>query len=83
MALAIQVYSFSNKVRLLINLFTVSPSTGLLPSTTTHDNSTDGHSAYNIVTTSTHSMEVFSLILKQVHYNFVYIQSLLQANLIG
>jgi hypothetical protein len=33
--------------------------------------------------TSTHSMEVFSLILKQVHYNFVYIQLLLQANPTG
>jgi hypothetical protein len=71
---------FSNKVQLLINLFTMSASTGLLPSTITRDHSTDGHPAYNIATTSTHSMEVFSLILKQVHHNFVYIQLLLQAN---
>jgi hypothetical protein len=56
---------------------------GLVPSTTTRDNFTDGHSAYNIATTSTHSMEVFSLILKQVHYNFVYIQLLLQTNPTG
>jgi hypothetical protein len=43
----------------------------------------DGHSAYNIVTMRTHSMEVFSLILKQVHYNIVYIQLLPQANPTG
>jgi hypothetical protein len=53
------VYFFSNKVQLLVNLFTVSPSIGLLPSTTTRDKSTDGNPTYNIATTSTHSMEVF------------------------
>jgi hypothetical protein len=81
--MAIKVYFFSNKVRLLVNLFTVSPSTVLLPSATTQDNSTDGHPAYNIATTSTDSIEVFSLIQEQVHYNSVYIQLLLQANATG
>jgi hypothetical protein len=61
----------------------VFPSTGLLPSTTTRDNSTDGHSAFYIATTSTHLVEVFSLTLKQVRYNFVYIQLLLQVNPTG
>jgi hypothetical protein len=44
---------------------------GLLPSTTTRENSTDGHSAYNIATTSTHSMEDLFIKINQFHYNFV------------
>jgi hypothetical protein len=42
MALAIQVYFFSNKVGFSINYFTVRPSTGFLTSTTTRDNSMMG-----------------------------------------
>jgi hypothetical protein len=36
-----------------------------------------------IATTSTHLWKFFSFKLKQVHYNFVYIQFLLQANPTG
>jgi hypothetical protein len=36
-----------------------------------------------ITTTSTHLWKFFSFILKQVHYKFVYIQLLLQANPTG
>jgi hypothetical protein len=55
-------------------------STGLLASITTRDNSMMGTPHTHIATTSTHLWESFSFIFKQVHYNFVYLQFLLQAN---
>jgi hypothetical protein len=43
----------------------------------------DGTPHSQIAITSTHLWKFPSFILKQVHYNFVYVQPLLQANPIG
>jgi hypothetical protein len=75
-ALAIQVYSFSNKV------YCVS----LNGSTSEYNYSRqlhDGHSAYIHRDNEYSLWKFFSFKFKQVHYNFVYIQLLVQANPTG
>jgi hypothetical protein len=66
----------------------MSPATGLLSSTTTHNISMDGHSAHthsdNEYSFHTYIMEdFFQTNFKQVIYNFIYLQMLPTANPTG